>query len=443
MPTASDSLWADILGYIRMYHNSLARSWFDELEPEELDHGVLRIRVANHAQQRYLSDHCARAFAEGAQAATGRLVTVRFSAPGDGPGYSPELHVLSFDRSSELLSLNPDYTFEQFVTGPCNRLAHATCVAVSDAPGRAYNPLFLHGNVGLGKTHLLQASCHRIVERDPVSRILFLSCESFINHFLEAVEHGAMHDFRYRYRHVDMLVIDDVQFLAERERSQEEFFHTFNTLYQAQKQIILSADSLPKDIPSLEDRLISRFNWGLVVRIDQPALETRMAILRKKAKLRCIDLPEEVMHLIASRIASNTRELEGAILKVDALSRQGSSPINAALAEQALADHPPAEPAQTTIPDIVETVTKRYNVRASDLRGKKRNRSIALPRQVCMYLAREMTPLSLQEIGGYFGGRDHSTVLHASRCISSLRRADKQLDQVLNELTQALQQALH
>ncbi|MEP0843642.1 MAG: chromosomal replication initiator protein DnaA, partial [Phycisphaerae bacterium] len=336
------------------------------------------------------------------------------------------------------LRLNDDYRFENFVTGPCNRLAHAACVAAAESPGRVYNPLFIHGSVGLGKSHLLQAVCHQIQRDNPSAKVLYLSCETFTNHFIEAIERGALHQFRFRYRHVDALVIDDIQFLAARERTREEFFHTFNTLYQAQKQIILSADEAPNGIPSLEERLVSRFNWGLVARIDPPCLETRMAILLKKAKIRCIDLPEDVTHYVATIAESNTRELEGALTRLVAFSQQFGGVINLEIARQALGDQPAASGRKLSIQDIMQAVTERYNVRLSDLQGKRRNRSVAFPRQVCMYLARELTPLSLEEIGGYFGGRDHTTVLHAIRTIQEQREQDPDLEVQVQHLLGAL-----
>jgi chromosomal replication initiator protein len=345
---------------------------------------------------------------------------------------------LTFEAETENIVLNPDSTFENFVTGPCNQLAHAACVAAGEKPGHVYNPLFIHGDVGLGKTHLLQAACHQMRAADPQTRILYISCETFTNHFVEAIERGAIHEFRYRYRHVDALVIDDIQFLAARERSREEFFHTFNTLFQSQKQIILSADESPRDIPSLEDRLVSRFSWGLVARIDSPCLETRMAILRKKAKLRCVDLPEDVTHYIAATFESNTRELEGALTKLLAVSQQHGGRVNVEIAKEALGGDMPTQRKETAIPDIFRVVTDRYDVRLADLQGKRRNRSLALPRQICMYLARQLTSLSLEEIGGYFGGRDHTTVLHAVRTIQEQRDGDTDLDLALQQMTSAL-----
>jgi chromosomal replication initiator protein len=313
-------------------------------------------------------------------------------------------------------------------------------VAVSESPGHAYNPLFVHGSVGLGKTHLLQAICHAVLGRQKRPRVQYLSCETFVNDFMEAVELGQLHTFRYRYRHADLLVLDDIQFLADRERSQEEFFHTFNTLYQSQKQIVLAADCPPEQIPSLQDRLVSRFSWGLVARIDQPCYETRIAIVRKKAKIRQIDLPEPIIQFIASMVSSNTRELEGALLKIVGLSQAYRQPVSMQIAEEALGSRAPGRSGKrVTIQEILEQVSQEFGARAADIQGKRRTKSIALPRQVCMYLARELTGHSLEEIGGYFGGRDHSTVLHACKTILQLRQDDAQLRQAIEHLTAGLQ----
>ena len=268
---------------------------------------------------------------------------------------------------------------------------------------------------------------------------MYISCETFVNHFIEAVERGAMKQFRYRYRHVDILVIDDIQFLGERERTQEEFFHTFNTLYQTQKQIILSADCSPSEIPSLENRLVSRFNSGLVARIDMPCLETRMAIIRKKARLRCIEVPEDVVSLIATQIESNIRDLEGALVKLDALSQTADGKIDLELARKALGTDQRNQ--AITVQQIVDVVTRYFSVRLADLQSKKRTKSITLPRQICMYLARQLTNHSLEEVGGFFGGRDHTTVLHASRAIEAARKEDEEINGVIDEITAALRSA--
>jgi len=438
MGTVSNRIWSDILVALREQSPELARPWLTELEPIDMQHGVMRIRTSTPAHHHYLSRQCQTAFNQAAQSITGRLVTLEFLPP----LHNDETRLsLSFEDEGAALSLNADYTFDNFVIGPGNRLAHAACIAVADSPGNVYNPVFIHGSVGLGKSHLLQAVCHHVLNQlDQAAKVLYLSCETFTNHFVEAIERGALHQFRYRYRHVDLLVIDDIQFLAARERSREEFFHTFNTLYQAHKQIILSADEPPNGIPSLEDRLISRFNWGLVARIDPPCLETRMAIVQKKANLRCIELPENVVHYIASSVASNTRELEGALTKVLAMSQQIGGIIDLELAKSTLGNHGAVKTRSIGITDIVDVVTAHFNVRLADLQGKRRHRSIAFPRQICMFLARDLTALSLEEIGGYFGGRDHTTVLHAARTIADQRRTDTELHQTLHELADRLRQ---
>jgi len=427
--------WDDIIGQVRINHPQLTRAWFSKLEPVGLVGGVLRIKAGNPMQVQYLDQHCRLAFGEAAQTTLGKLITVAFESDGDALESDAEPKALSFESEPQL-QLNVDYDFENFVVGPGNRLAHAAASAIADAPGTTYNPFFVHGDVGLGKTHLLQAICHETRRRGSVKNISYISCETFTNHFIEAVERGALQQFRYRYRHVDMLLIDDIQFLAERDRSQEEFFHTFNTLHQSQRQIILSADCSPAEIPSLENRLISRFKSGLVASIDPPCLETRIAIVRKKAKLRCIEIDEDVVSLIASRIETNIRDIEGALVRLDALSQTRGCPIDAKLAEDALG--PAAVSRVITLPQVVDTVTQRFGVRLADLQGKKRTKSVTLPRQVCMFLVRELTNHSLEEIGGYFGGRDHSTVIHASRAISNLCGSNGEFSSMIEELRRAI-----
>ncbi|HRX85545.1 MAG TPA: chromosomal replication initiator protein DnaA [Phycisphaerae bacterium] len=437
MPALQPSVWEDILGHVRVQHPELVRGWFSQLEPRSLYGGILRIRAQNPLQVRYLDDLCRVAFTESAQAALGQLVSAAFESDEVGGNGHAASKDEGFDPTVSL-QLNNDYVFDNFVVGPGNRLAHAASVAVAEAPGTTYNPLFVHGDVGLGKTHLLQAICHETNRLGTCANTLYISCETFMNHYIEAVERGMMKEFRYRYREVDMLVIDDIQFLGERERSQEEFFHTFNTLHQAQKQIILSADCSPAEIPSLEGRLVSRFNSGLVASIDMPCMETRMAIIRKKARLRCIEVGEDVIKFVAERIESNIRDLEGALVKLDALSHTRGGKIDLALAQEALG---PADVHHAiTVQQIVDVVTRRFSVRLADLQSKKRTKSITHPRQVCMYLARELTSHSLEEVGGFFGGRDHTTVLHAHRAISTARGADAKLNGILEDLIQALRQ---
>ena len=419
-PSLDPATWEQILASVRKHHPSLNRVWFDQLVPRQLTNGVIQVLTQTVAQLNFCQSQCQHPFTTAAQQVTGRLVVVSFHCENIPKGGV-------FNDADAPQPLNPDYVFENFVTGPCNRLPHAASVAVADQPGKTYNPLFIHGGVGLGKTHLLQAVCQRVLEKWSEARILYLSCDSFINQFINSVESGDMNQFRYRYRNVDVLVIDDIHFLAGKDRTQEEFFHTFNTLYQSHKQIILSADAAPSEIPELEERLVSRFNWGLVARIEKPCFETRMAILQKKARLRGLTLPDDVVEYIALKVENNTRELEGAITKIQGMSLLTNGKIDLELAKAALGDTNSAEQRRVTIQQILDNVTKYYNVRLSDLQSKRRHKSIAFPRQVCMYLARRHTRFSLEEIGGYFGGRDHTTVLHAVRTISRDVEQDREI----------------
>ena len=319
----------------------------------------------------------------------------------------------TFRRNADNIILNEYYTYENFVVGPSNRIAHAASLAVSESPARAYNPLFLHGSVGLGKTHLLQAVCHTLLRKKNPVNILYLSCETFINHFVQAITKGDLDDFRTKYRNVDILLVDDIHFMSNKERTQEEFFHTFNTLYNAQKQIVLSSDSPPKEIPSLQDRLVSRFQWGLVAAIEPPDLETRMAILKRKARNRGRELPDDVCHFLAENIRSNIRELEGAVSKVLGYASFTERQITLELARESMRDLLSSRPGHATLQGIIELVCVHYGVSTKDLQSKRRPQSLTVPRQVGMYLARRLTRHSLEEIGGYFGGRDHTTVMYA------------------------------
>ncbi len=426
-PVFDPAVWQQILQTVRSHHPSLNRVWFDQLVPRQLTNGVIQVTVRTPAQLNFCQSQCQQPFTSAAQQITGRLVAVSFHCENLIRGGV-------FNEGDQPLPLNPDYAFDQFVTGPCNRLPHAASIAVAEQPGKAYNPLFIHGGVGLGKTHLLQAVCQKVLERQSDARILYLSCDSFVNQFILAVENGDMQQFRFRFRHVDLLVIDDVHFLTGHDRTQEEFFHTFNTLYQQQKQIILSADCSPSEIPELEERLVSRFNWGLVARVEKPCYETRVAILQKKAKMRGMTLPEDVVCYIAAKVENNTRELEGAITKVQGMGMLQNGRIDLELAKAALGESATPDQKRITVQQIFDAVTKYYNVRLSDLQSKKRHKSIAFPRQVCMFLARRHTRYSLEEIGGYFGGRDHTTVLHAVRTIEQDCHDDRLIADQLNHI---------
>ena len=331
--------------------------------------------------------------------------------------------------------LNPKYSFDSFVVGNSNRFAHAASFAVAEAPGKAYNPLFIYGGVGLGKTHLMQAIGHHILNKNELATVVYVSSEQFTNELINSIRDDKTSEFRNKYRNIDILLIDDIQFLVGKERTQEEFFHTFNSLYETNKQIVISSDRPPREIPTLEDRLRSRFEWGLLTDIQYPDLETRIAILRKKAQHESLEVPNEVMLYIATNIQSNIRELEGALTRTVAFSRVKNQPITMDIATEALQNiMPPPTPRQITIESIQEAVASYFNVTVTDLISKRRTRQIAFPRQIAMYLSRELTELSLPMIGDTFGGRDHTTVLHAYDKISREIKTDPVLDKIVNDL---------
>ncbi len=431
---AAEDIFADILERAKTLDPANARKWFDKLTVPHFDGGSLRIGCPDDATVQFLRDNCKSSFTRAAQQITGHLVTVDFSVD-----HQKESSPRS-ERYGPMLRLNPDYTFENFVVGPSNRLAHASCVAVSQSLGNTYNPLFLYGNSGLGKTHLLHAVCCEAMQRSDSAVIQLLSCEEFVNRFIRAIEEGNVAGFQSQFRTVDALVIDDVQFLREREQSQQEFFHTFNALYNNGKQIILSADSPPGKIPSLEERLISRFNWGLVARIDPPSYETRVAIVQKKAHLRDLSISDEIAEYIARKVQANIRELEGALTTLYALATTAGEQITLELAQTALNGQISLAARHISITDIIEAVTNHFDVRLADLQSKKRSQSIAEPRQICMYLARNLTKHSLEEIGGHLGGRDHTTVMHACSKIQNVKRSDPQMHALLSELTKQITQ---
>lgn len=426
------NLFNDILGKVKVADPVNTRKWFDELSLISFDGGLLKIGAPDESKADYLSENCSSIFTRTAQQATGHLIMVQFSTS------NGKVAIAQPEQQAVGPKLHPDYNFENFVVGPGNRLCHASCVAVSKSPGITYNPLFLYGSVGLGKTHLLHSICWQAKQDDPDVSIQLLSCEKFMNKFIHAIEGGSILDFQNELRSADILIIDDIQFLREREQSQEEFFHTFNALYDKQKQIILTADCAPGEIKSLEERLVSRFKWGLVASIDAPSYETRVAIVQKKAHLRGLDISEDVAEYIASRVEANIRELEGALTSVYALAKTLDEPISIELAREALGDKIAAAQKHISITDIIDAVTNFYNVRRADLQSKKRSQSIALPRQICMYLARNLTGLSLEEIGGHLGGRDHTTVMHACTKITDLESKDEALSGQIAELSSTI-----
>ena len=332
-------------------------------------------------------------------------------------------------------NLNPKYVFSTFVVGNSNRLAHAAALAVAESPATAYNPFFLYGGVGLGKTHLMHSIAHYILENNPNAKVLYVSCEKFTNELINSIRDDKNEEFRRKYRNIDVLLIDDIQFISQKERTQEEFFHTFNALYDAHKQIIISSDRPPKEIKTLEERLRSRFEWGLIADINPPDYETRIAILKKKAENDNIVVNDEVYEYIAKNIVSNIRELEGALTRVVAYSQLTQEKISKSLAENALKDIFSDQAAIEVTPDrIQEVVAAYYNIRPEDITGSKRSSNIAYPRQIAMYLTRRMLDISLPKIGESFGGRDHTTVIHAINKIDDNLKKDKNLQSVIFEL---------
>ena len=433
-----DDIFVDILERAKSLDPVNTRKWFENLTVTHFDGGSLEIGCPDEAILQFLRDNCKAGFTQATQQITGHLVSVDFSV--DRGKKSSRRDAGRSQPSGDKLKLHPDYIFGNFVVGPSNRLAHASCVAVSQSPGNTYNPLFIYGNSGLGKTHLLHAVCSETKQKTKKAVIQFLSCEDFVNRFIRAIEEGDVAGFQSQFRTVDTLVIDDIQFLRERERSQEEFFHTFNALYNNGKQIILSADCSPTELPSLEERLVSRFNWGLVARIDPPSHDTRVAIVKKKAHLRGLNISDEIAEYIARKVHANIRELEGALTSIYAVATTTGKEITLELAQTAVEGQIEPTVRHISITDIIEVVTNHFDVRLADLQSKKRSQSITEPRQICMYLARNLTKHSLEEIGGHLGGRDHTTVMHACSKIGQAKQDDPQMHALLNELGKQITQ---
>ena len=334
--------------------------------------------------------------------------------------------------------LNPKYLFDTFVVGNSNQFAHAAARAVAESPAHSYNPLFLYGGVGLGKTHLLHAIGHQILHRRPELKVLYFTAEQFVNQLINSLRFKSMHSFRERYRSIDVLLVDDIQFLANKERTQEEFFHTFNTLYTSQRQIILSSDSSPRNIPAIEERLRSRFEWGLIADIQAPDLETKVAILRRKADQDGVLLPDDVALFIAYQVKSNVRELEGMLNRVVAFSSLTAKPLSLELTKETLKDILPEEGRRATAADIIKFVARHYGLKVSEIKSKSNSKQIAFPRQVAMFLCKELTDLSYPEIGRQFNDKHHSTVMYSVDKILKLRATDAELERTLDGMTRHL-----
>ncbi|GMB09758.1 chromosomal replication initiator protein DnaA [Thermolongibacillus altinsuensis] len=446
MENISD-LWSKALGEIeKKISKPSFDTWLKSTKAHSLKGDTLIITVPNEFTKDWLESRYTTLIEQTLYDITGEELKIKFTIPQNQIteefDVKPAIKTKKSDDDQTDFPqsmLNPKYTFDTFVIGSGNRFAHAASLAVAEAPAKAYNPLFIYGGVGLGKTHLMHAIGHYVLEHNPSAKVVYLSSEKFTNEFINAIRDNRADDFRNKYRNVDVLLIDDIQFLAGKEQTQEEFFHTFNTLHEESKQIVISSDRPPKEIPTLEDRLRSRFEWGLITDITPPDLETRIAILRKKAKAEGFDIPNEVMLYIANQIDSNIRELEGALIRVVAYSSLINKEINADLAAEALKDIiPSSKPKVITIQDIQRVVGQHFNVKLEDFKAKKRTKSVAFPRQIAMYLSRELTDCSLPKIGEEFGGRDHTTVIHAHEKISKLLQTDVQLQKQIKEIQEKL-----
>ncbi|HNX69226.1 MAG TPA: chromosomal replication initiator protein DnaA [Candidatus Omnitrophota bacterium] len=415
------------------------KTWFDPVALLSVAGDSLTLRVPDNYYGKWLEDHYQNLISSAAEEVLGHPVKILYQVV-EPPKAAPSLPAPSPIRESEgfVVGLNKSYTFDDFVIGPGNRFAHAAAVAVSEAPAKHYNPLFVYGPTGLGKTHLLQSIAHETRRRHPNFKILYISSENFTNQLITAIQTRSTQQFRAKYRSLDLLLIDDVHFIAGRDSTQEEFFNTFNALYDAHKQIVVTSDRPPKEIPEMEERLVSRFGWGLVTDIQPPDFETRVAILKKKMERETVVVPDDVAYFIAGKIKSNIRELEGALIRVVAYCTLTNSTMDIKLAQEVLKDSFKEEAQKFSIEGIQKVVADYFNVKVSDLRSKKRTLSIVKPRQIAMYLVRELTGHSLPEIGEFFGGKDHTTVLHSCNKIAKEKDLDVGLRLVLDKLTALL-----
>ncbi|MDA8226607.1 MAG: chromosomal replication initiator protein DnaA [Desulfitobacterium hafniense] len=444
-PSSLQAIWQETLSKLEGELSKPSfETWLSTTQLVQMDGSTLFISVPNEFAKDWLESRYAALIRSTVQSVLDQPVNLRFiiSSYKDSPKTVQEKPQVNINSRTEQFPnyLNTKYTFDTFVIGNSNRFAHAAALAVAESPAKSYNPLFIYGGVGLGKTHLMHAIGHHILQQSPNTRVVYVSSEKFTNELIDSIRDENPIEFRNHYRNVDILLIDDIQFLAGKERTQEEFFHTFNALHEANKQIIISSDRPPKDIPTLEDRLRSRFEWGLITDIQAPDLETRIAILRKKAKLENLQVSNDVMVYIADKIQSNIRELEGALIRVMAFASLTSSPITTDIASEALKDILPVHtPKQITIDIIQQSVADYFHISISEFKAKKRTRLVAFPRQIAMYLSRELTDYSLPRIGEEFGGRDHTTVIHAHDKISESRRKDTVLDKKINEIIQRIQ----
>ena len=428
--------------------------WFGPIKFVSITTDTIILEVPNKFFKGWLLDRYMNLLNSCTQKASGKILKIEFALSESGeeevlqkaekadPKKEAKTAFWPFARQGQgpakEIGLNQRYTFDSFVVGSGNRFAHAASMAVSDTPAKAYNPLFIYGGVGLGKTHLMHAIGHRVLQKTPKAKILYISSEEFTNQLIGAIQNRSTPKFREKYRNVDVLLIDDIHFIAGKESTQEEFFHTFNALYDAHKQIVVSSDRPPKEIQALEERLVSRFEWGLVTDIQPPDFETRIAILKKKSEKETIALPEDVFYFLAEKIKSNIRELEGALIRVVAYAKLIGGNVSVDLAKEILKDMIIEGEKKVTIDLIQRRVSEYFDLKLSDMRAKKRSKAVAYPRQIAMYLARQLTDFSLPEIGDQFGGRDHTTVIHAYDKIENDLKIKEGLRGLVDKLIQGI-----
>lgn len=443
MLSREHAIWEDLLNHLREKIPELEfRTWFKQIKPVGIDDGTFMIGVPHSFARDWLKNNYTEILEHALETLGAASPRVGFqvvpfeeaaqqdifaSQPADSPAAAPSR-----------TRLNPKYLFSNFVVGPNNNLAYAAALAVGEAPGRAYNPLFLYGEAGLGKTHLMHAVGHSVAERYPHLAIEYVTTETFTNDLINSIREKNTNAFRERYRSIDLLLVDDVQFIAGKEQTQEEFFHTFNTLYESGKQIILSSDRPPKNIPTLENRLRSRFEWGLITDVQAPDFETRIAILKMNADFRGVQLPDEVIDFIARQVTSNIRELEGALVRVIVFASMTSTPLTRDTAARALSDVFTASEVSLTMDEILRVVGRHFGIDVKDLKSKGRRQELVGPRQIAMYLIRELTQHSYPEIGQFFSNRDHTTVMYAVTKITDNLPGDSDLQKRVREIQQNL-----
>lgn len=448
MDGGQKELWEKTLNIMKGEMSEVSfNTWIKSAVPLSLANDVLRLGVPNNFTKEILETRYQDLLINALKIISSKKYNIEFTIASEESVDLDEKKskkeakaaVTVIDEMSA--TLNPKYTFNSFVIGNSNRFAHAASLAVAESPAKAYNPLFIYGGVGLGKTHLMHAIGHYILENNAKSKVVYVSSEKFTNELINSIKDDKNEDFRTKYRNVDVLLIDDIQFIAGKDATQQEFFHTFNALHDANKQIILSSDRPPKEIPTLEDRLRSRFEWGLIADIQPPDFETRIAILKKKADVEGINVSNDVMVYIATKIKSNIRELEGALIRIVAYSSLTNKEITVDLAAEALKDIISSKASkQVTIDLIQDVVSNYYNLRIEDFKSQRRTRNVAYPRQVAMYLCRKLTDTSLPKIGEEFGGRDHTTVIHAYEKINESLKEDEALQEAINDITKKIQQ---